>query len=190
MACADCHMPYVRSGAYKISDHRVMSPLKKDMKACIQCHPEGAQWLKARVLSTQDRAASLMLRAGYGTATAAKLFEKTHAAQKAGKNIDQALYAKAKDYYEEAFYRTAFIGAENSTGFHNPAETLRVLGDAVSYAGKSEALLRQALAQAGVSVPAKIDLELQKYLKDRGERKLNFDKTVEFKDSFGNQEKL
>jgi nitrite reductase (cytochrome c-552) len=187
LACADCHMPYVRSGAYKISDHRVMSPLKKDMKACIQCHTEGAQWLKDRVLATQDRTASMLLRAGYATATAAKLFEKANAAQKGGRKVDQALYAKAKDYYEEAFYRTTFIGAENSTGFHNPTEAMRVLGDAVSFAGKSEALLRQALAQAGVSVPAKIDLELPKYLNNRGEKKLNFDKTVEVKDPFGNQ---
>jgi len=190
LACADCHMPYVRSGSYKISDHRIMSPLKGDMKACIQCHTEGADWLKSRVLAAQDRTASLLLRAGYGTATAAKLFEKANAARKAGKKIDPALYDKAKDYYEEAFYRTAFIGAENSTGFHNPAETLRVLGDAVSFAGKSEALLRQALAQAGVGVPAKIDLELPKYLNNRGEKKLNFDKAVEYKDPFGNQEKL
>ena len=65
-----------------------------------------------------------------------------------------------------------------------------MLGDAVAFAGKSEALLRQALAQAGVSVPAKIDLELPKYLNGRGEKKLNFDKPVEFKDPFGNQEKL
>ncbi len=190
LACADCHMPYVRSGAYKISDHRVMSPLKNGMKGCLQCHTEGADWLKARVLAIQDRTASLLLRAGYGTAAAAKLFEKANAARKAGKKIDPALYAEAKEYFEEAFYRSAFIGAENSTGFHNPTEAMRVLGDAVAFAGKAEALLRQALAQAGVSVPAKIDLELPKYLNGRGEKKLNFDKPVEFKDPFGNQEKL
>lgn len=190
LACADCHMPYERSGAYKVSDHRVMSPLKRDMKACLQCHTEGKEWLAQRVRSIQDRTASMLLRAGYATATAAKLFEKANAAQKAGSKIDPALYAKAKEFYEQAFYRSSFIGAENSTGFHNPAEAMRVLGDAVSYAGKSEALLRQALAQAGVQVPAKIDLELPKYLKDRGEKKLNFDRTQEFKDPFGNQEKL
>lgn len=190
LACADCHMPYERSGSYKISDHRIMSPLKKDLKACLQCHTEGADWLKARVFSIQDRTASMLLRAGYGTATAAKLFEKANTARKAGKNIDPALYDKAREYFEEAFYRSAFIGAENSTGFHNPTEAMRVLGDAVAYAGKSEALLRQALAQAGVSVPAKIDLDLPKYLNGRGEKKLNFDKAVEYKDPFGNQERL
>lgn len=72
-------------------------------------------------------------------------------------------------------------------GFHNPPETLRVLGDAAYFAGKSEALLRQALAQAGVPAPAKLDLELDKYLANRGKKKLNFDRTVEIKDPFKTQ---
>ncbi|HAT73058.1 MAG TPA: ammonia-forming cytochrome c nitrite reductase subunit c552 [Elusimicrobia bacterium] len=190
LACADCHMPYTRSGSKKISDHRIMSPLKKDMKACIQCHTQGAEWLMERVRAIQDRTASLQLRAGYATAAAAKLFERANAARKAGKTIDQALYARAKDHYEEAFYRVAFIGAENSMGFHNPPETLRVLGDAAYFAGKSEGLLRQALAQAGAAAPARIDLELGKYLNSRGKKKLNFDPTVEVKDPFKNQEKF
>jgi nitrite reductase (cytochrome c-552) len=190
LACADCHMPYTRSGSKKISDHRVMSPLKKDMKACIQCHTEGKEWLMQRVRSIQDRTASLQLRAGYATATAAKLFERANAAQKAGKPLDSALYGKAKEYYEEAFYRVTFIGAENSMGFHNPPETLRVLGDAAYFAGKSEALLRQLLAQAGAPAPARVDLELGKYLDNRGKKSLNFDRTVEFKDPFKNQERF
>jgi nitrite reductase (cytochrome c-552) len=186
LACADCHMPYTRAGSKKISDHRVMSPLKNDMKACIQCHTEGKDWLAQRVKSIQDRAVSLQLRAGYATATAAKLFERANAVR-GGRKIDEALYAQAKEYYEEAFYRVTFIGAENSMGFHNPPETLRVLGDAAYFAGKSEALVRQLLAEAGSAAPARVDLELPKYLNGRGERKLNFDKTVEFKDPFGNQ---
>lgn len=190
LSCADCHMPYTRSGARKISDHRVMSPLKKDLKACSVCHTEDRDWLAERVRSVQDRTASLQLRAGYATATAAKLIEKANAARKAGTVLDETLYASARNCYEEAFYRVTFIGAENSMGFHNPPEALRVLGDAVAFAGKAEALLRQMLAQAGVSVPREIDLELAKYLENRGAKKLGFDRSVEVKDPFGNQEKL
>jgi len=186
-ACADCHMPYERVGSYKISDHRVMSPLKNGLQGCIQCHSEDEDWLKERVLATQDRAASLLLRAGYATAGVAKLFEKAHAAQAAGKKIDPALYASAKSHYEEAFYRATFIGAENSMGFHNPAETMRVLADATAHALRAEALLRQALAAAGVLVPERIDLELAKYLEKRGDRKLGFDRSAEFQDPFGTQ---
>ncbi len=189
-ACADCHMPYTRVGAYKVSDHRVTSPLKADLRACVQCHSESAEWLRSQVESIQDRTVSLMIRSGYATATVAKLFEKVHAAQAGGKTIDSSLYDKAKDYYLEAFFRLNFIGAENSVGFHNPAEALRVLGDSLAFAGKAEALLRQALAEAGVDVPVKVDLEMSKYLEARGAKKLKFDPKMEIKDPFGVQERF
>ncbi len=189
-ACADCHMPYTKVGAYKVSDHRVTSPLKNDLKACMQCHAESKEWLKEQVTEIQDRTVSLMIRAGYATATTAKLLEKVHDAQTAGRNIDKVLYDKAKEFYEEAFYRANFIGAENSVGFHNPVETLRILGDSVAFATKAEALLRQALAKAGVEVPLIINLELNKYVDERGKKKIKFNPNVVINDPFGIEEKL
>lgn len=190
VSCADCHMPYTKVGAVKASDHRVMSPLKADLKACQQCHAESPDWLRERVYDIQDRTVSMQIRAGYATATVAKLFEATHKAQEEGKVIDQALYDQAKDFYLEAFFRTIFIGAENSVGFHNPTEAARILSDATAFAGKSEALLRQALAQAGVNVPIQVDLELDKYLTDRGKTKQQFRPEQEVKDPFGIQQRL
>lgn len=189
-ACADCHMPYTNVGVKKVSNHRVMSPLKNDLKACVQCHTESVEWLKEQVTTIQARTVSLMNRSGYATATVAKLFETAHKAQADGKDIDKGLYDKAKDYYEEAFYRGVFIGAENSVGFHNPSEAMRNLGDATAFAGKAEGLLRQALAQAGVNVPIKVDLELTKYLDNRGERKLMGNAAFEIKDPTGVQDKF
>lgn len=46
------------------------------------------------------------------------------------------------------------------------------------------------LAQAGVSVPVNIDLELKKYLNNRGEKKLNFKPEQEFKDPYGTQQNI
>ncbi|PMP67731.1 MAG: ammonia-forming cytochrome c nitrite reductase subunit c552, partial [Thermodesulfobacterium geofontis] len=89
VACADCHMPYKRMGSFKVSEHRIMSPLKNNMKACLQCHSETPEWLKDRVIAIQDRTVSLLLRAGYQTATVAKLFEKVHSIEKEGKTIDK-----------------------------------------------------------------------------------------------------
>lgn len=189
-SCADCHMPYTKVGIYKVSDHRVESPLKNDMKACMQCHTETTDWLRDQVTAIQDRTVSLMIRSGYATATAAKLFEIVHNAQAAGKNIDKALYDRAKDYYEQAFYRCLFVGAENSVGFHNPSEALRILGDATAFAVKAEALLRQALTKAGVDVPLIVKLDLNKYLEGRGEKKLKFNSKFEFKDPFGVEEQV
>lgn len=186
-SCADCHMPYTKVGSKKVSDHRIMSPLKNDFKACKQCHSESSEWLKNQVLTIQDRAASQYIRSGYALATVAKLFELTHTQQAAGKQIDKALYDQAKDFYEEGFYRNLFFGAENSLGFHNPTEAMRILGDAGMYAGKAEALLRQALTKAGVNVPVKVDLELSKYTNNRGAKKLMFKPEQELKDPYATQ---
>jgi nitrite reductase (cytochrome c-552) len=183
-------MPYKRVGANKISDHNVTSPLKDEMRACQQCHTETPEWLKKQVLAIQDRTVSLMQRAGYATAVTAKLIEMAHKVQADGKPIDQDLYNKAKDLYIEAFYRVIFTGAENSVGFHNPTEVTRMLGDAIAMAGKSDALLRQALTKAGVAVPADVNLELAKYVNKRGVKPLNFQPKMEFADPFGNQDKL
>lgn len=184
VACSDCHMPYIKVGTHKVSDHRIMSPLKNDLKACQQCHSESPEWLRNQIFAIQDRTMSQFIRSGYATATVAKLFETANKTQAAGRQIDKDLYAQARDHYEEAFYRVVFIGAENSSGFHNPSEALRILGDATSHAGKAEGLLRQALAKAGVTVPEKVDLELAKYVNNRGTKKLMFKPQDEIKDPF------
>ena len=182
VGCTDCHMPYTKVGAKKVSDHRIMSPLKNDLRACQQCHAESPELLRKQVYDIQDRTMSLFIRTGYATATVAKLFEMANRAEADGKQLDKALYNKAKDHYEEAFYRVVFVGAENSVGFHNPTEALRVLGDAANHSGKAEGLLRQALAQAGVTAPVKVDLQLAKYVNNRGSKKLMFKPEHEIKD--------
>lgn len=190
VACADCHMPFVRSGSYKISDHDVTSPLKTEMRSCIQCHTESSEWLRNQVLAIQDRTMSIFIRAGYSTALTAKLFEMAHENMDAGRNINRNLYNRAKDHYMQAFLRLVFIGAENSAGFHNPPEALRVLGDSLAHASKAESYLRQALTSAGVSVPADPVLELNRYLSNRGIHNLQFEADQEVRDPFDQQKKF
>jgi nitrite reductase (cytochrome c-552) len=64
VACADCHMPYRREGAQKISEHWVRSPLLAPNRACAGCHPYGDDELRARVVAIQDRHFALLTRAG------------------------------------------------------------------------------------------------------------------------------
>ena len=63
VACADCHMPYTRVGALKISDHHVRSPLLNINNACQTCHKWPEAELLARVEAIQDRTVSLRNRA-------------------------------------------------------------------------------------------------------------------------------
>ncbi|MDA8340291.1 MAG: ammonia-forming cytochrome c nitrite reductase subunit c552, partial [Nitrospiraceae bacterium] len=157
VACADCHMPYERVGKEKISSHRWESPLKKNMKACMQCHNQSPEWLKEQVLNIQDRVNHMFTKAGYSVARAALMIE---AAEKNPRS-DKAVIKKAKEIYEEAYYRNTWIGAENSMGFHNPPEALRVLGDALDQGRQAEMLAKEAILKAGAAPPeldmAKID---------------------------------
>ncbi|MEW6659094.1 MAG: ammonia-forming cytochrome c nitrite reductase subunit c552 [Thermodesulfobacteriota bacterium] len=189
VACADCHMQYMRVGANKISNHNLGSPLAQGMAACQQCHAQSADWLKARVLAIQDRTTSLLNRAGYATAVAAKLFEIAHRARADGRRINQEWYDKAKDLYAEAFYRLNYIGAENSAGFHNPTEAARICGDAVAFAEKASGLLRQIVV-FWEDISVDINLDLAKYLQKRGVKILNFKPEQEFKDPYHIQELL
>ncbi|MBM4398103.1 MAG: ammonia-forming cytochrome c nitrite reductase subunit c552, partial [Deltaproteobacteria bacterium] len=63
VACADCHMPYTRVGALKVSDHHVRSPVLNLNRACQTCHHFPEAELKARVEASQDRVHALRDRA-------------------------------------------------------------------------------------------------------------------------------
>ena len=60
VACADCHMPYKREGAIKVSDHHVRSPLLNVSHACQTCHRYSEQEILARAEAIQDRTERLM----------------------------------------------------------------------------------------------------------------------------------
>jgi nitrite reductase (cytochrome c-552) len=64
VACADCHMPYRRDGAQKISEHWVRSPLLSPNRSCATCHPYGDEEIKSRVATIQERHFALLTRAG------------------------------------------------------------------------------------------------------------------------------
>jgi len=177
MACNDCHMPDIRVNNETISDHNVMSPLKTDMTTCKRCHYDSAEELKAKVLAVQDANAAMLINAGYQTATAAKLIEMTNESIDPSAVDIKPTYDEALAHYKQAFYRVVWMGAENSLGFHNPAEGQRILKDAQAEADAATQLLRDLLTDSGVEVPAEVPLELDKYLEGRGEHEKGFIQT-------------
>ena len=128
VACADCHMPYVRQGAIKISDHQVRSPLLNVARSCQPCHPYGESEIQARVKTIQDRHHDLMQRAERAVVD---LIEAIKAAKAAGAS-DEAL-EPARKFQRKAQWRTDWVNAENSMGFHAPQEGARVLGESIDY---------------------------------------------------------
>ncbi|MBX7214272.1 MAG: ammonia-forming cytochrome c nitrite reductase subunit c552 [Thermoflexales bacterium] len=149
VACADCHMPYQRVGASKVSDHQVRSPMLNINNACDTCHNVGEQAIKDRVQVIQDRTSTLMKRAE--TALVA-LIQDIGKAKAAG--ATDAQLAKAQDMHRKAQWRFDFVAAENSMGFHAPGETNRILAEAIDYARQGQIELQKAVGvKAGVEAP-------------------------------------
>jgi nitrite reductase (cytochrome c-552) len=137
VSCADCHMPYMRVGAAKISDHHVRSPLLNINRACQPCHKFGEEELRSRVYANQDRTFSLRNRAMDAVVA---LIEDLAAAKSAGKTDDEL--ASARELHRQAQFYLDFIEAENSMGFHAPGEAARILATSIDLARQGQLVLR------------------------------------------------
>ncbi|GIK36455.1 MAG: cytochrome c-552 [Chloroflexota bacterium] len=133
VACADCHMPYQREGAIKVSDHHVRSPLLNVANACQTCHNFPEEEMKARAEAIQDRTVALMNRAEEAVVALIRDLQK---AQEAGIPIEQLAAAQALQ--RKAQWRLDYVSAENSMGFHAPQESARILGEAIDYARQGQ----------------------------------------------------
>jgi nitrite reductase (cytochrome c-552) len=111
VACADCHMPFERVGAMKVSDHWVRSPLLNINRACQPCHAVPEEELRVQ------RAA----------AAYTAMLDAIAAAKQAG--ATDADLADAFALQRKAQWRLDFVAAENSMGFHAPQEMARILAE-------------------------------------------------------------
>jgi nitrite reductase (cytochrome c-552) len=133
VSCADCHMPYMRDGATKVSDHWVRSPLLNINRACQTCHHFSETELQARVDGIQQRNFDLLQRAGAALMDQLDAIAAAKAAGAADKDLERSLALQRK-----AQWRLDFIAAENSMGFHAPQEAARILGEAADYARQGQ----------------------------------------------------
>ncbi|HRA65970.1 MAG TPA: ammonia-forming cytochrome c nitrite reductase subunit c552 [Caldilinea sp.] len=154
VACADCHMPYVREGSVKVSDHWLRSPKVNVATACQTCHKFSEAELTARIETIQDRTAQL-LRSSEEALIAA--IDGIVAAREAGAT-DEELNT-ALQLHRAASMRWDFISSENSTGFHSPQESARVLADSIDLARQAELEAYKVLtAKQGVQAAAEVQL--------------------------------
>ena len=147
VACADCHMPYMREGALKVSDHWVRSPLLNANRACQQCHHYPENELMKRVETIQDRHFALLTRAG---SALVDMIDAIKAAKEA--KASDAQLTPILEMQRKAQWRLDFVAAENSMGFHAPQELARILGESIDMSRQAQlaaASLKVTLAQTG-----------------------------------------
>jgi nitrite reductase (cytochrome c-552) len=150
VVCADCHMPYKREGALKISDHHVRSPLLNINRACQTCHKWSEDELRARVETIQTRTHNLRNVAMDALVDLindikAARASRTNTAGSAGTtgSTDAAL-TTAQDFQRRAQFYLDFIESENSNGFHASQEAARILGESINFSRKGQIALRGA----------------------------------------------
>jgi len=142
VACADCHMPYMRVGAMKISDHHVRSPLLNINRACQTCHNVADGELKARAETIQERTYQLR---NVAMDALVELIHDIESARKAG--AGDAALKPARDFQRKSQFLVDFVEAENSMGFHAPQEAARLLGIAIDHARRGQNALRDLPAR-------------------------------------------
>jgi nitrite reductase (cytochrome c-552) len=138
VACADCHMPYERVGAMKVSDHWVRSPVLNINKACQTCHKLAEDELRDRVRVIQDRTFELR---NLAMDAVIRLTDDIAVVVRADSVRQRARIASARDLQRKAQFLTDFIEAENSMGFHADQEAARILARAIDYARRGQIAL-------------------------------------------------
>lgn len=148
VSCADCHMPYMREGATKVSDHWVRSPLLNINRACQSCHRANEAEIKARVDVIQERSYQLLQRGGVAIVA---LIDALKAAKDSGAPAERL--EAARRLQRRSQWRLDFVAAENSMGFHAPQETARVLAEAIDFARQGELVARGLVPPSELAAP-------------------------------------
>ncbi len=144
VSCADCHMPYMRDGSVKVSDHWLRSPLFNLNNSCGVCHKQSEEELRERVSIIQETTAGLLHRSEDALLAA---IDAIVAAKAAGATDEQL--AEALQLHRSSSLRWDFISSENSTGFHSPQEAARVLAESIDMARQAQLKANQILAELG-----------------------------------------
>jgi len=126
VSCVDCHMPYQRVGAMKISNHQVQSPMLNINKSCQTCHHTPENELKEKVETIQTRHMEMRNRAMDALVALIKDIKDAHK-----KKLSPTKIKKAQAAQREAQFLIDFIEAENSSGFHAPQEAARLIVQAM-----------------------------------------------------------
>lgn len=141
VSCADCHMPYIREGGVKISDHWLRSPLTNVNASCQTCHNLPEDQLENRILTIQNNTAELLRMSEDALLDA---IDQIVLAQDAGATDEQLV--DARNFHRRAQMRWDFVSSENSTGFHSPQESARILAGSIDMAHRANASASALLA--------------------------------------------
>lgn len=135
VSCSDCHMPYERVGAAKVSNHHVRSPLENLNAACQNCHKQSEDDLRYRIETIQEKNLALLERAARAMTDMLDAIREAQASGADEQKMKEVLRLQTK-----AMWRIDYISSENSRGFHADQEAARILGESIDFSRQAQAM--------------------------------------------------
>jgi nitrite reductase (cytochrome c-552) len=144
VACADCHMPYVKEGGQKFTSHRIVSPLANIAGTCQTCHRESEESLRENVYERQEKVKEIRDKLEIELVRAHLEAKAAWEAGATDKEMEAPLdKIRSGQWYWD--YATASHGAS----FHSPVEVSRIIGNGMHETQDARVMLARILAKFG-----------------------------------------
>lgn len=163
VGCADCHMPYKREGAQKVSSHTMQSPYADLNSACKTCHMQSEDTLANRISFIQNRHSYELRKCENSLLSLIQDIEKARVelanlpefaslgADEQKASISEAI-KETLILHRKAHMRWDFAFSENSYGFHAPQEAMRIIGQCQEYSRQGQLKLANEISKFGLAI--------------------------------------
>jgi nitrite reductase (cytochrome c-552) len=148
VACADCHMPYVKEGGQKFTSHKITSPLNNISGTCQVCHRESEESLRENVYERQEKVKEIRDKA---ETELVRAHLEAKAAWDAGATEKEM--GPALEHIRAAQWFWDYTAASHGASFHSPIEVSRLIGNSINEAEEARIVLARILANHGKNQP-------------------------------------
>jgi len=144
VACADCHMPYIKEGGQKFTSHKITSPLSNIAGTCQVCHRESEETLRNNVYDRQRKVKEIRDQSEVALVRA---HVEAKAAWDAGATDTEM--KPALDHIRNAQWYWDYAAAGHGSSFHSPVEVSRIIGLSLSESAQARVMIARVLASHG-----------------------------------------
>ncbi len=148
VACADCHMPYIKEGGQKFTSHQITSPLNNIAGTCQVCHRESEETLRNNVYERQRKVKEIRDRSEIALVQA---HVEAKAAWDAG--ATETEMERPLQHIRNAQWYWDYSAAGHGNAFHAPVEVSRIIGLSIDESNQARVLLARVLAAHGKNQP-------------------------------------
>ena len=146
VACADCHMPYIKEGGQKFTSHQIASPLLHIESTCQVCHRQSEEQLRSNVYISQDKIKEIRDKAEI-------MLMKAHVEAKKAwdADADEKEMKPVLDRIRNAQWYWDYAAASHGASFHAPLETARIISLSLEESQEARVILARILVERGIT---------------------------------------